>query len=277
MTHEDLYDDLPLLALGTLDPDERRALEQHLASGCARCQDELKNWHAVVGLLPLAADEADAPDLKPRLLQRLRPAARSAKVIPLRRSWVLPLATAAVLLLAIGTIREVRVQHTMAEQGAELAGMRAKLQAAELNFQRAAVSLADKEKNVAELRTALAAAQGALGVLQSPGLQLVHLTQTPDAQPAEAHALLSPDAQRALFYAFDLPPVAAGKAYELWWITEKEGPVRAGVFLADQNRLARLDSTIPAGVGAIQAAAVTIEPAAGVAKPTGPMVLLGKV
>jgi hypothetical protein len=33
---------------------------------------------------------------------------------------------------------------------------------------------------------------------------------------------------------------------------------------------------VPADAGAIKAAAVTIEPAAGVPKPTGPMVLLGK-
>ena len=32
------------LALGVLDDEERRAIEQHLATGCAACETELAAW-----------------------------------------------------------------------------------------------------------------------------------------------------------------------------------------------------------------------------------------
>jgi anti-sigma-K factor RskA len=105
----------------------------------------------------------------------------------------------------------------------------------------------------------------------------VRLSQTPDARPAEGHAILGRSAGRALFYAFDLPVVPANQTYELWWITEKEGPVNAGLFVPGPDGVGRIETTMPVEAGAIQAAAVTFEPAGGVAKPTGPMVLLGKV
>ena len=65
------------------------------------------------------------------------------------------------------------------------------------------------------------------------------------------------------------------KTYELWWITEKDGPVQAGLFKPDERGLGRIEATIPTDAGAIQAAAVTVEAAGGVPKPQGPMVLLG--
>jgi hypothetical protein len=45
------------------------------------------------------------------------------------------------------------------------------------------------------------------------------------------------------------------------------------MFAPDQQGFGRLEMPLPTDVGIIQAAAVTIEPAAGVSKPTGPMVL----
>jgi len=84
-------------------------------------------------------------------------------------------------------------------------------------------------------------------------------------------------ARKGLLYAFDLRPVPLDKIYELWWITEKEGPVMAGLFRPDERGIGRIDVDLPTGAGRIQAAAVTIEPAGGVPKPTGPMVLVGEL
>ncbi|MGH7787561.1 MAG: anti-sigma factor family protein, partial [Candidatus Binatia bacterium] len=70
--HEDIKLDLSLFALGSLDPDEQRAIEQHLADGCDECAAELQAWRDVVGLVPLEVPAAAAPDLKPQLLQRVR-------------------------------------------------------------------------------------------------------------------------------------------------------------------------------------------------------------
>jgi len=278
MTHEEIHSDLSLFALGSLDPDERRVIEEHLATGCDSCQGELAIWREVVGAVALAGQEAAPPDLKPALLQRLRPTTTPPKVVPLRRwSVIVPLAAAAIAVFALALVRDAGMRRDLEQQHQLVASLQTELTSAHGNLQRVTELLATRENDVASLRTALAAAQASLAVIQAPGLQLVHLKQTPQAKPAEGHVLMSAESGRALFYAFDLPAVPPDKAYELWWISEKEGPIQAGLFHPDPNGLGRVEASVPAGVGTIQAAAVTIEPAAGVPKPSGPMVLLGSV
>jgi len=275
MTHEEIQADLSSFALGALDADEQREVEQHLAGGCAACQRELAGWQEVVGIMALTSEDKTPPDLKPALMQRLP--RRSARIIALPRwSWV-PLAAAAVALLVLGVVREAGRRDELVKQRQLVASLRSELATAHDNFEHVSAQLAAKENDLVALRTALAAAQESLAIVQAPGLQLVRLKETPKAQPAEAHVLISAENHRALFYAFDLPPVPPDKAYELWWITEKEGPVSAGVFVPDQKGLGRVETAVPSQAGTIQAAAVTIEPQGGVLKPTGPMVLLGTV
>lgn len=272
MTHADINADLSLFALGSLDPDERRAVERHLAE-CADCRRELASWRDVVGLMALEGQEATPPDLKPQLLRRVRP----AKAIALRRWVTVPLAAAAAAVLVFGIAQHRSMRSQLDEQSRLVASLRTELGATQSSLERLTQELAAKEKDLTSLRAALAAAQESLAIVQDPGLRMVELKETPEARPAEAHALISSGTRRALFYAFDLPPAPPDRAYELWWITEKEGPINAGVFHPDDRGLGRVEAIVPADAGAIQAAAVTIEPAAGVPKPTGPMVLLGRL
>jgi anti-sigma-K factor RskA len=288
MTHEEIQADLSLFALGALDPDECQAIEAHLGTGCTACEQELASWREVVGAMALADQEAEPPDLKPALIQRLRSPAASAapKLVsrpPAARPsaiWLraaVPLAAAAVALFAVAVVREASLRRDIAAQRQLVASLQQELSTAHGNLQHLSEQLAARENDVASLRAALATAQESIAVVEAPGLQLMRLKQTPAAQPAEAHLLMSPETHRALFYAFDLPAVAADKTYELWWITEKEGPINAGVFRPDQNGLGRVETTVPSEAGAIQAVAVTVEPARGLPKPTGPMILLGAV
>jgi anti-sigma-K factor RskA len=277
MTHEEIQHDLSLFALDTLEPDERREIEQHLALGCAACQRELANWREVIGLMGLQGQDATPPNLKSQLLRRVHPLSATAKVIPLRRAVALPLAAAAAALLVFGIVRDRGMRDQLGAQLQLVANLRSELGTTQDTLQRLTQELAAKEKDLTSLRAALAAAEESLAVVQDPGLRMVALKQTPEARPAEAHALISSRTRRALFYAFDLPPPPADRAYELWWITEKQGPVNAGVFHPDERGLGRVVAVVPADAGALQAAAVTIEPAAGVPKPTGPMVLLGNL
>src|SRR5262245_64422034 len=114
MTHEDIQSDLPLYALGSLDAEDRRAVEQHLADGCDSCSRELLTWREVVGMVPLEIPARAAPELKAKLLARVRaesgqaktPAAPS-KVARRRIGWALPLAAAALALLSFATYREI--------------------------------------------------------------------------------------------------------------------------------------------------------------------------
>jgi anti-sigma-K factor RskA len=87
--------------------------------------------------------------------------------------------------------------------------------------------------------------------------------------------LVNAGERRALLHVFGVPPLPEEKVYELWWITEKSGPVEAGLFRPDEAGLSQIRAVLPADLGNIQAAAVTVEPAGGVPKPTGPIVLYG--
>ena len=275
-SRDDLRADLPLYALGTLEAEDRAAVEAALAADPALAA-ELREWTELVGLMALDAPDAAPSDLRDRLIARVRAAAPPAPRVARRRlGWRTPLAAAAALLLAVLGYREIGFRAERARTGATLAALRHAVTAREGELAAANAALSAREGDVAALRAALAAAEASLAVVQQRGLSLVSLRETGDAPPAEGHLLLSPPSGRALFYAFGLPPVAADKVYELWWITEKDGPVRAAIFHPDAQGLGRVEATLPDGGGAVQAAAVTVEAAGGVPKPQGPMVLLGQ-
>src|SRR5690349_15049790 len=107
-TRDDIRDDLPLYALGSLDAEDRAAVEAMLA-GDPGLAAELREWTELVGLLALDAPDA-APGsaaapahLRGRLLSRVgTPQSASPEKVARRRiGWQVPLAAAAALLLAI--------------------------------------------------------------------------------------------------------------------------------------------------------------------------------
>lgn len=73
MSCDDVRLELGGYVLGGLEPHERRAVEQHVAS-CGRCRTELAELAEMPALLATVGDASErAPaDLKPRVLARLR-------------------------------------------------------------------------------------------------------------------------------------------------------------------------------------------------------------
>lgn len=287
MTHAEIKEDLSLFALGALDPNESHEVEAHLATGCDECEGEMHHWRDVVAMMALAHDDKTPPDLKLNLFERVE-----HESVRRRPRWQSLLPLAAVLVLAlVGIARETQLRSYIdklrrhadsleveRDSSRRLAGnLRQDVTDSNRKIDELTTQLAAKEKNIDELRSALAKAEEALAPLQAPGLRFVRLRQTPNNKPAEAHALLNTKGGRGVFYAFDLQPLAANKTYELWWITEKQGPINAGLFAPDERGLGRVEADVPRDAGAIQAVAVTIEPMQGVPKPTGPMILLGKL
>lgn len=93
-------------ALGLLDPDERLALEAHLA-GCATCQADLARHEDVVGQLGyLATPVPPSPDVRAALLAEIRAGAASpaTPIPPGRRvpvAWFAIAAAIAILSIAV--------------------------------------------------------------------------------------------------------------------------------------------------------------------------------
>ncbi|MGD9764488.1 MAG: anti-sigma factor [Candidatus Binatia bacterium] len=281
-THEEIRDDLPLYALGALEPGERAAVEAALASGDAELADELRSWTQLIGLIGLESPQPAPPEVKARLLARVRADAASAppkqpKLARRSISWAVPVAAAAAAVLAIEAYREIgaHAEHARAEEAVR--GLEKALAATKADLDESTAALTQSEGDVRALRAALTRAEASLSVVEQPDFRIVALQETEQAAPAAGHMVFSASTGRAIFFAYDLPPVPPEKVYALWWITEREGPVRAVSFQPDKHGVAHLTADVARDAGAIRAAAVTIERASAVSKPEGPMVLIGSM
>jgi anti-sigma-K factor RskA len=246
--------DLDLLALGALDESERRPLQEHLA-GCAECSGQLAEARGRMALLAFAAPAVQPPaSTREKLMQRVtatKPPVRAHQESRERKrgGWMLGWAALAFGLAAASVMlwvnnnrmdRELRLlQETTAEQQLR----------------------AIQNERLLDLFTAKDSIQVPLApVAGHPG--------TP--------ARVQYNQRRGLLmYAGNMPVLPAERSYELWLIPMTGNPINAGVFRPDNNGQAVvMFPALPAGVTP-KAFAVTIEPAGGGPKPTGPMVQLG--
>lgn len=110
-----------------------------------------------------------------------------------------------------------------------------------------------------------------IAILSAGDVHSASLGSVAPAGAARGHVYVS--ASRGLFFAAEaLPPLPAGRTYQLWTIVAGQ-PVSHGIFAPEGDGRAQVLAQAPPG--AVQAIAVTIEPEGGVPAPTGDKVLLG--
>jgi hypothetical protein len=115
-----------------------------------------------------------------------------------------------------------------------------------------------------------------MDVVGSPRLRVIALGGQPPATGSAGRVLWSPDAKKAVFYAYGLPRPPAGKDYQLW-VIEGATPRSEGVFPVDARGQAQHVLPEVPEAATVGAFAVTLEPAGGLPQPSGQMVLLGAV
>jgi len=208
-THEQVAQDLPLYALGTLADDERRSVEEHLHE-CARCRFELHLLHEDMGRLSLSGPEVGLENLPLRelppmiTLDNAEPAPRPAP----RLYW----------LAAIPVILSIVL-------GAMLVQLRT--QNMELN-QAKATSQADlaAERNHSERSRLIES------VLHDSAT--VHFANT--ASAAQIQVLFNPSVHHAIILANRLPRPNSPQVYQLWLLPVASAPlVAAGTFVPDAH------------------------------------------
>jgi Anti-sigma-K factor rskA, C-terminal len=171
------------------------------------------------------------------------------------------LATAASLALAAGlTIYTGQLRARIAGLETELRDTRARADAAQ-------------QQMVDAQRTA-SGAQSAVAILTAPDVARVDLAgQQPVSPAASARAFWS-RSRGMVFNASNLPPLPAGRTYQLWVVTA-QAPISAGLLTPDtQGSVSEIFNT-PPDIPQPVAMAVTIEPAGGVSAPTGDKYLIG--
>jgi anti-sigma-K factor RskA len=249
-------------ALGALEMEDRVRFEALLAAGDAEARAALRDFQSTVAGLAAETAEAAPSDVKAALLARIDAEGRSrgtltqilsaARPAPPRRSlWTvvavgaMAAAIAAIAVgLAVSTVYDRRISQLAREQ--------------------------------ALLKEELTRQNELVTILQDPATRVVALSGLPPAPEAKARMLWHATAG-GLLVAQGLPPAPAGKAYELWAIAGTGAPVPAGVFAVDARGVGSLRVAPLRSGGPPDTFAVTLEPAGGVAAPTGSMYLVGKL
>jgi anti-sigma-K factor RskA len=244
-----------IYALGALDGQELNEFELHLASGCPICAACVRETRETLTLLHRSLPPETPPDMvKSRVMERITPAVarqtEKAKASWFSWNWwgvgIGVFATAAVAIVLTSNLK-----HTQNE------------------LERVKAQLAVAQNQAA-------AKDEQLQLLSSPEIRLVELKGLDAAPGAEGRFFWNPTLRGGLLVAKGLPQTPADKAYELWGITGNE-PVAVGIFTVDEKGQARFNMPPLAQEKSFDKFAVTIEPALGVVKPTGPMVLLGSL
>ena len=247
-------------ALGLLDADERRVFELHLPL-CEICRQEVADARLVAEALGRAVDPVDPPAaMKGRVLA----AATAGRQMPARRTAVTP-STFPWWLAAVASVTAIVCGLGWWSSADRLDRAQAALQSA-----RQELALAESRRTSAESVSDRTTHRLAI-VAASDAVRVDLKGQAP--APAAAGRVYWSRSRGVTFTASNLPPVAAGRVYQLWFVTAGS-PVSAGLIAPDAGGSS--DAVLPSPAGVEPTAfALTIEPAGGSPGPTGAMLLVG--
>jgi anti-sigma-K factor RskA len=240
-------------ALGALDGKDLKEFEAHLASGCAVCEAYLRETRETLTLLHRSLKPlTPPPEIKTKLLRQLAP----VETPSIRERW--------------------RLSWLWSGMGAGAFAAASLLLTLSWSLYTTRQELQKVRADVASIQAAAILHETGIQFLSDPHAQMVHLTGQAPSPEASGHLLWNPMSRQGMFIAAGLPKNSPDKVYELWAIAGDE-PVPAGVFAVSEKpqTLLRLPP-LPEGK-TFDKFAVTLEPVGGVLKPTGPMLLLGKI
>ena len=251
-------------ALGALDPEDRAALEAHLAAGCADCAKAVEEARWLVSQLAYAAPEAAPSDmLKGRLMQTVRADAQSqAKphVMPSKSAipfWLWA-GVAALLVFSVYSARNTRQLQTQIREANN----------------RAAALLQEREKTEQQLALAKREAM----ILMDPSSVKIAPTGH-DAQGLSLEAKWN--SQLGIVVMGEkIPMPAEHHVLQLWFIPKdpKAKPMPSMMTWPDANgKFVMLVSNPPESMDNTKAIAITEEPAGGSGWPTTPILWSGNV
>jgi anti-sigma-K factor RskA len=266
MDHDAVREAAGLYALGALPPDERALFEAHVST-CDECRRDVRAFGEVVDALPFALPQVDPP---PALRSRVLAAAGadgSRSVVPLAPVrpgrpfvWAAWLSAAAMLVVAIGL-------------GAYTVRLRHRVSGLEVVLREAIARLDRSESQLASATRDAERAQLRLAVLTAQDMKQVELAGQAPAPRAAGRAFLSAS-NGLLFAASQLPPLPAGRTYQVWFLTPG-APISAGLIKPDQTGRVTAAFEVPPGAASPSGLAVSIEPDGGVPAPTGALYLVG--
>ena len=262
-THDDMVVLAPAYVLGALEPEERRAFESHLAE-CDRCVSEVRSLGRVTsGLAQSVPQMTPRAALRDRVLHAVGAGDARVPGSRVHARWGMGNWLAYAACVAVAT---AAVLYAM--------NLRARVESLEARLELAQVRMAASDRALVEARRAAFETQSAMAVLAAADLTRVDLRGAPAAPQAAGRALWSRQSGM-VFSATSLPPLPAGKIYQVWLVTGGT-PVSAGLIAPDESGRGVGIFRTPVDVTGPVTVAVTIEPEGGVPAPTGDFYLTSK-
>jgi anti-sigma-K factor RskA len=280
MDHAEIKDLIPLKALARLEGDEQRAVDEHLAAGCDECERELASFTEALAAMAIAESGGDGPSdriwsrLQARLDQERPPRRledRATRKSSRGRGFAMLGSAAAAAVIAIVVsyaLINSRLHSDTSETSNEIAALTAKVIEVQRNVDTTGDQLAALQAKVAQTTDLTLASLG-------PDAHVVRLAGLPASPSATGTVALSPAQGTAMLEVSGLPPTPDDKEYEVWWIGEKQGPLRAGLFEPSSSGATIVSLDLPPPGEVVLASAITLEPRGGVEKPSGAMYLKG--
>jgi len=262
-THDEMVVLAPAYVLGALEADERRAFEAHLAE-CDRCATEVRSFSRVTsGLAQSVPQVTPRAALRDRVLHAVGARDVRAAEPKVHARWAIGNWLAYAACVAVAT---AAVLYAM--------NLRARVDSLEARLEVTQLRLAASDRALIEMKQAGFETQSAMAVLAAADLTRVDLQGAPAAPQAVGRALWSRQSGM-VFAATNLPPLPAGKIYQVWLVAGGP-PISAGLVEPDEVGRGVGIFRTPVDVTGPVTVAMTIEPAGGVPAPTGAFYLTGK-
>ena len=260
ITCDDVTELAGLYVLDALEPDEKRAVEAHLAT-CARAHDEIRELGGVVPALAASVEPLDAPrQLKARVLAAVEREAAGRATTATARPWTL----AAPAERAPAAVAARRAPAWAAWSAALAALLIVALVGA---WGLAAQSAADQATARARVLSE------AIEAFSAPGSSTAVLRGTGSRTGASGFAAFTAGG-RAYVVLTGLEPAPAGRSYQAWYL-DAEGPKSAGVTAVDRDGLVVIVDDEP--LANVEVVAFTEEPLGGSLAPTTEPFAAGEV
>lgn len=260
-------EDLELLALGALPENEAEAVQAHV-SGCDECAARLAEARGNATLLAFATkQEQPAGTIKAELMARVRANRQSEEM----NAWPTRLHTES------PEKKEKERSSGWLTWVLAAAGVLLALVSFGLSWQnRRIVAQLEQERKVAESSIReREQIEKLVGMLAAPDTLTVKLAGQGEMANATGLVKFNAKAGMVVYEAANLPELPAGKSYQMWLVPVSGAPVSAGLLGPGGRAWGNMwTADVPTNMPA-KAFAVTIEPAGGMAQPTGPKVLLG--
>ncbi len=247
-------------ALDELSIEESSTIAQHLAGGCEPCNRRLAD--ILVGLAALPTGLArQLPPLKLErdLMQRIaRPPAIGQSV-----ATISPPATRS---------NARNKSLTSGIVGAAIALAACLVGVAAWTIWRGGISdlaPAGEREHWANLQRRLDEAERSQRFSSLPRLEFAYLNSQAPATPVHGHIVTDHITKQWHFYAFNLPPLPEGRAYQLWFVIGDSQYVAAGMLDADPSGTASRLVDVPSDLNLITGIAISDEPPSGSDQPAG--------